>query len=119
MRPEQITHVFLTSFEPERRRAIEAFESAAWWIHEPEYISTRESIEAQIADAEQAGDDHRALGGDAEPGDGGLQLLPIRSPSSTNQFWTTCSRDRPEGSPLIIRKRPSGPTSQFLTCEKS
>ncbi|MHC4975349.1 MAG: MBL fold metallo-hydrolase [Planctomycetota bacterium] len=34
--PDQITDVFLTSFQPETFRAIELFASASWWAHEPE-----------------------------------------------------------------------------------
>jgi len=34
--PPDITDVFLTSFHPEVRRALTAFDSATWWIHEAE-----------------------------------------------------------------------------------
>ncbi len=40
LRPEDITHVFLTCFRPEARRGLEAFEHAAWWISTDE----RESV---------------------------------------------------------------------------
>ena len=56
LRPEAITHVFLTSFERERRRAIGAFESAAWLLHESEMESARETLAAQRDDAGDAGD---------------------------------------------------------------
>src|SRR5258705_8982567 len=36
LRPEQVTHVFMTSLEPDRRRALRAFEHAKWLVHEPE-----------------------------------------------------------------------------------
>lgn len=62
--PEQITHVFLTSFHPECRRGIELFDRAQWLIGEKE----RESVGIPIAQslarlaetkelAEQAGED--------------------------------------------------------------
>lgn len=36
LKPTDITHVFLTSFKPETRRGIGAFEHATWWISEAE-----------------------------------------------------------------------------------
>lgn len=36
LKPADITHVFLTSFRPDTRRALPAFESATWWISETE-----------------------------------------------------------------------------------
>lgn len=36
LKPEQVTHVFLTSFRPDVRRGIRAFENAAWLISEAE-----------------------------------------------------------------------------------
>lgn len=38
--PKDITHVFLTSFRPDVRRGLRAFEGATWWISETE----RESV---------------------------------------------------------------------------
>jgi glyoxylase-like metal-dependent hydrolase (beta-lactamase superfamily II) len=43
--PDQVTHVFLTSFNPECRRAIEMFDQATWLISEKE----RESVGIPIA----------------------------------------------------------------------
>tara|TARA_E500000318_G_scaffold85651_4_gene81863 strand:+ start:46101 stop:46844 length:744 start_codon:yes stop_codon:yes gene_type:complete len=43
--PEQVTHVFLTSFHPEARRGIELFAHADWLISEQE----RESVGVPIA----------------------------------------------------------------------
>lgn len=40
LRPEQVTHVFLTSFRPDVHRGLEAFEHATWWISREE----RESV---------------------------------------------------------------------------
>jgi glyoxylase-like metal-dependent hydrolase (beta-lactamase superfamily II) len=56
LHPDAVTHVFLTSFERERRRALGAFESAAWLLHESEMDSARESLDAQRDDARDAGD---------------------------------------------------------------
>lgn len=36
LRPKDITHVFLTSFRPDVRRGIGAFEHAEWWISQSE-----------------------------------------------------------------------------------
>lgn len=36
LEPKDVTHVFLTSFHPEARRAIVAFEGATWWVSEAE-----------------------------------------------------------------------------------
>lgn len=44
--PKDITHIFLTSFQPVRRRALAAFESAAWLIFEGE----RETIGVHLVD---------------------------------------------------------------------
>lgn len=43
--PADITDVFLTSFHPECRRALEAFESATWWVSAEE----RESVGVALA----------------------------------------------------------------------
>ncbi|TVQ62932.1 MAG: hypothetical protein EA378_03720 [Phycisphaerales bacterium] len=45
--PEQVTHVFLTSFRPELRRGITLFERATWWIGERE----REAVGVPLAAA--------------------------------------------------------------------
>lgn len=36
VRPEEITHVFLTAFKPDTFRGIGAFEKATWWISDAE-----------------------------------------------------------------------------------
>ncbi|MBK9188451.1 MAG: hypothetical protein IPM33_05785 [Phycisphaerales bacterium] len=43
--PADITDVFLTSFQPETRRSLEAFEGATWWISTEE----REGVGAPMA----------------------------------------------------------------------
>ncbi len=45
--PEQVTHVFLTSFHPEVRRGLGAFTKAKWWIGEVE----RETVGVPLASA--------------------------------------------------------------------
>lgn len=57
VKPEQITHVFLTSFERERLRAITAFDAAEWLVHEPERESARESLETQLKEANETGEE--------------------------------------------------------------
>jgi glyoxylase-like metal-dependent hydrolase (beta-lactamase superfamily II) len=56
LRVDQITHVFLTSFHPMRRRGLAAFDGAEWMVAELE----REAVGAQLVEAfkeaESAGD---------------------------------------------------------------
>jgi len=56
VRPEEITHVFLTTFQRERRRALEAFEEATWLLHEPERRAAGESLQDQHDEARDHGD---------------------------------------------------------------
>lgn len=53
LKPEQITHVFLTSFKPETTRAITLFENATWWISEPEREGVGVPLISQVQQAEQ------------------------------------------------------------------
>jgi glyoxylase-like metal-dependent hydrolase (beta-lactamase superfamily II) len=68
VRPSHITHVFLTSFHPECRRALPAFEHAEWLIHDPEReaIGTRLATQfrdlVRVQSAEDEGDDPEGLG---------------------------------------------------------
>lgn len=56
LKPDQITHVFLTNFHPMRRRGLAAFDQADWFVSELE----REAVGAQLVEsfteAERAGD---------------------------------------------------------------
>ena len=56
LKPEAITHVFLTNFHPMRRRGLAAFDDAQWYVGELE----REAIGAQLVgkyqEAEESGD---------------------------------------------------------------
>ncbi len=45
LKPSDITDVFLTSFRPDVRRGVTAFEDAEWWIHADE----REQVGAALA----------------------------------------------------------------------
>lgn len=57
LQPEDITHVFMTSFQPDQRRALPAFDMALWLLHEAERKSVEESFHTQIAEAENGDDD--------------------------------------------------------------
>ena len=47
-----ITHVFLTSFDPDRRRTLPGVEHANWLMHEPEIQSASAAIQDEILRAE-------------------------------------------------------------------
>ena len=71
--PADITHVFLTSFNPENRRALELFENATWLISPTERESVGIPIAqslAQLAQSKQDADDR----GDELPEDEQLLL---------------------------------------------
>ena len=50
-----VTHVFLTSFDPDRRRTLHGLQHAKWFMHEPEIKSATEAINNELQRAE--GDD--------------------------------------------------------------
>ncbi len=54
--PEAITHVFLTSFNPELRRGITAFENAEWLIGEREREAVGVPLATSLRDATEDGD---------------------------------------------------------------
>lgn len=56
IKPEQITHVFLTTFEPERRRSLTVFENARWLMLEPEIEAARSALIERVDEAEDIGD---------------------------------------------------------------
>jgi glyoxylase-like metal-dependent hydrolase (beta-lactamase superfamily II) len=58
--PREITHVFLTSLEPERRRALRELEHATWYVHEPEREATLAGLKITRREADDA-DDHELL----------------------------------------------------------
>ena len=47
-----ITHVFLTSFDPDRRRALDGLRHATWFMHEPEIESALLAIGEELQRAE-------------------------------------------------------------------
>jgi glyoxylase-like metal-dependent hydrolase (beta-lactamase superfamily II) len=57
LRPQDITHVFLTSFNPEMRRGIRAFEKATWWVSEVERESIGIAMIAKLHEAAEEGDE--------------------------------------------------------------
>lgn len=54
--PTDVTHVFLTSFRPDVRRAIRLFDKATWWIGEAERESVGVAMVAQLRGAENTAD---------------------------------------------------------------
>ena len=46
-----ITHVFLTSFDPDRRRSLSGLEHATWYMHEPEIQSAVDAISEELQQA--------------------------------------------------------------------
>ena len=83
----EITHVFLTSFDPDRRRTLVDLQHAKWFMHEPEILCAAETIQDDLLRAD--GDDelanllesHRGLLSSFEvPNDNmfsGVDLFPV------------------------------------------
>jgi glyoxylase-like metal-dependent hydrolase (beta-lactamase superfamily II) len=57
LKPGDITHVFLTSFNPELRRGILAFEAATWWIGSEEREQIGAAMVSKLYEAAEEGDD--------------------------------------------------------------
>jgi len=57
IRPRDVTHVFLTSFNPEARRGLMAFEHATWWIGEAEREAIGAALVAKVQEAAEEGDE--------------------------------------------------------------
>lgn len=57
LKPRDITHVFLTSFNPETRRGIMAFEKATWWIHNDEREQIGVAMIARLHEAAEERDE--------------------------------------------------------------
>ncbi|MBL9033030.1 MAG: MBL fold metallo-hydrolase [Phycisphaerae bacterium] len=53
----RITHVFLTSFNPELRRALPALDHATWWISETEREAIGAALVAKLHEAAEENDD--------------------------------------------------------------
>ena len=47
-----VTHVFLTSFDPDRRRTLQGLVHATWLMHEPEIQSAATAIQDEVVRAE-------------------------------------------------------------------
>lgn len=60
VKPDDITHVFLTSADALHRRALAVFDDAAWLVHEPELDAARAAARTQHDDAKRGGDDELA-----------------------------------------------------------
>lgn len=56
LKSSDITHVFLTSFDADHRRAIRLFEDADWLVHEPEREAAMAYLTSTRDEAVQAGD---------------------------------------------------------------
>lgn len=55
--PDAVTDVFLTSFQPMRRRGVAAFDRAQWWITEREREASHASLRESLDQAEEADDE--------------------------------------------------------------
>jgi glyoxylase-like metal-dependent hydrolase (beta-lactamase superfamily II) len=47
-----VTHVFLTSFDPDRRRTLQGLQHATWYLHEPEIKAASAAIQQELLLAE-------------------------------------------------------------------
>lgn len=56
IRPDQITHVFLTALSQDHYRALPAFEGAEWYAYETEGIAALAGLRDQLQRAEDGGD---------------------------------------------------------------
>src|SRR4051812_26627670 len=56
VKPAEITHVFLTSFNPETRRALPAFEHAVWWVGQDEREAIGTALVAKLHEAAEEED---------------------------------------------------------------
>ncbi|UCD74376.1 MAG: MBL fold metallo-hydrolase [Phycisphaerales bacterium] len=57
VRPDQITHVFLTALSQDHYRALPAFEKAEWYAYETEGIAALAGLRDQLQRAEEGGDE--------------------------------------------------------------
>jgi glyoxylase-like metal-dependent hydrolase (beta-lactamase superfamily II) len=56
LKPAEITHVFLTGFNPETRRGLPAFENATWWVSQDERESIGTALVAKLHEAAEEED---------------------------------------------------------------
>lgn len=57
LKPTDVTDVFLTTFKPDTRRGISAFEAADWWINEPEREQVGVHLARKLRDVAGDGDE--------------------------------------------------------------
>jgi len=57
LKPEAITHVFLTNWRPVHRRALELFGDATWWMSQLEIDAASEVLNAAEQASDRAGED--------------------------------------------------------------
>jgi glyoxylase-like metal-dependent hydrolase (beta-lactamase superfamily II) len=57
IKPDAVTHVFLTSFKPETCRGILAFEKATWWVSQVEREGVGVPLVGELQTAAAAGDE--------------------------------------------------------------
>lgn len=57
LRPRDVTHVFLTSFNPEARRGLLGFDHATWWIGQTERETIGAALVAKVQEAAEEGDE--------------------------------------------------------------
>lgn len=57
LKPRDVTHVFLTSFNPETRRGLLAFDHATWWIGQTEREAIGHALVAKVQEAAEEGDE--------------------------------------------------------------
>lgn len=57
IQPEEITHVFLTSFNLEHRRGLDVFGGAQWLLHEPELETAGALVQERLEEADEGGDE--------------------------------------------------------------
>ena len=60
LKPADISHVFLTSFNPELRRGILVFQGATWWISGTERDHIGSALVARVQEASEQGDESLA-----------------------------------------------------------
>lgn len=56
LKPAQISHVFLTSFRPDVRRGLRAFDKATWWISSAEREAVGVPLASALREAHERGD---------------------------------------------------------------
>lgn len=56
LKSAEITHVFLTSFDSDHRRAIRLFEDAEWYVHEPEREAAMAKLTSTRNEASESAD---------------------------------------------------------------